>query len=107
MELAEACSGTDDREAGSGIPADFPAACVYFDSHSADSKTSRCQAIAVAAKCRADDLCRKAARLLARLFLVRFCCEKAMPHNRGRWVFKRGSSDILWVDGSAAEPPTK
>ena len=20
--------------------------------------------------------------------------------NRGRWVFKRGSSDILWVDGS-------
>ena len=23
-----------------------------------------------------------------------------MPHNRGRWVFKRGSSDILWVDGS-------
>ena len=50
MELAEACSG---------IPADFPAACVYLGSDSADPNTPRCQAIAVAAKCRAADLRRK------------------------------------------------
>ena len=56
MELAEACSGTDDPEAGSGIPADFRAACVYLGSDSADPYTPRCQAIAVAAKCRAADL---------------------------------------------------
>ena len=59
MELAEACSGSDDPEAGSGIPADFPAACVYLGSDSADPNTPRCQAIAVAAKCRAADLRRK------------------------------------------------
>ena len=60
MELAEACSGTDDREAGSGIPADFRAACVYLGSDFADPNTPRCQAIAVAAKCRAEDLRREA-----------------------------------------------
>lgn len=30
------------------------------------------------------------------------CGPNALPHNRGRWFFKRGDGDILWANG--AEP---